>query len=71
MHLAALAGMVLSGDLVVLAVLVDGLGLGWRPALWMEHVAGSIGVAGLHLSRTACCWTVRASLLRGYRQISS
>ena len=69
--LATLAGIFLSGDLVVLAVLVDGWGLASRLLLWTERVAGSVGAAGLHLSRTACCWMVRVSLLRGYRQISS
>ena len=66
--MAALAGMVLSGDL---AVLVDGWGLDWRPTLRTELVAASVDAAGVHLSRIVCCWTVRASLLRGYRQISS
>ena len=66
--LAGLAGMVLSDDLAVLA---DGWGLNWCPTLRTEHVGGSVGAAGLHLSRMACYWMVRASLLRGYRQISS
>ena len=66
LHLTALAGMVLSGDLVVL---VDGWGLDCNPTFRMVRVACSVGVAGLHLSRMACFWKVRASLLKEYRQI--
>ena len=39
--LATLAGIFLSGDLVVLTVLVDGWGLDWCLVLWMERVAGT------------------------------